>query len=241
MAVAGGFVAWGSAYDRRVTRVQGLGTKPDLVVALEDHAEPVRQAPATSPPLRVTAPDSAAVDEDGPPSQREAVEAWVAQGDSNKLSNLLAIDVVKDLEAAPAVIMGIARLSKDAAPSIKAQAAFKLERMLLSERQRAESRDLRGAGGNIATGIDALGEMGATGNVDARAALLRALDGGTYELHHETRMVQELGKQKYAPAKAALMRFVTRTQARKLEDAFDLELQKEALSAVDEALVLLGG
>ena len=59
--------------------------------------------------------------------------------------------------------------------------------------------------------------------------------------HDHAAFAFSVGKQKYAPAKAALMRFVTRTQARKLEDAFDLELQKEALSAVDEALVLLGG
>ncbi len=172
-----------------------------------------------------------------PPSQREDVETWIARGDTAQLPALLAIDVAKDLEAAPAVIMGIAKLSLGARPELKKKAAAHLAQMLDSERTRADSRNMRGAAGNVATGIDALGEMATP---EASGELMRALDSGKYALHHETRMVQELTKQKYAPARDAVARFAARTKGRVFEDSFDQELQKEALEAADEALTSMG-
>lgn len=217
----------------------------DVVVAAQESAPPLPAQheemragePAPAPPAPTpVAPRLTDVDEEAEvPSARLDVEHWVAKGDGSKLDTLMAMDVAKDLEASPAIISGLGHLAKTAAPAVRRRVAQRLGGILQSERARAEAQG-RAAAGNVATGIDALGELG---GAEAGVELTRALDTAAYALHHETRMVQELGKQAYVPARAAVERFLQRTKARRYEDSFDQELQKEALQAADETLSLL--
>lgn len=200
-------------------------------------AEPVAQRTESTAPTAAAAP-TAPVGESLEPVDdgiREKIEGYVAANDISKLDVLIGTDVSRELDAAPAVIDGIARLAKNQSPAVRQKAAGRLAEILKTERVRAGTQGI-GAAGNVSVGIDALGLLGGD---ESGAALAEALDTANYALHHETRMVQELGKMRYLPAAASIGRFAERTKSRQSSDSFEQELKKEALLAADEALLEL--
>lgn len=162
-----------------------------------------------------------------------SIEEAVRDGDVASVPALARTDLARSPGAAPTVIHGLARLAVQGNGEHVPLAASTLARWLKEERVR-EGND---AAGNVPNLVESLGALGGHEAVDAFVELLDARDGTRNDLAIETLTVQQLAGLGDASAKAAVTRFQARVRAQApSEDAFERELQTEALAAATEAL-----
>lgn len=159
-----------------------------------------------------------------------SIEEAVRDGDVASVPALARMDLARSPGAAPTIIHGLARLAVQGNGEHAPLAASTLARWLKEERVR-EGND---AAGNVPNLVESLGALGGREAVDAFVELL---DGKGNDLAIETLTVQQLAGLGDASAKAAVRRFQARVRAEApSEDAFERELQTEALAAATEAL-----
>lgn len=162
-----------------------------------------------------------------------AIDAAVNAGDRAALGTLEAVDLKDQPGVAPKIIHGLAALASKSSSSDREKAAATLSTWLKGETAR-EGRD---ADGNVVNLVEALGEIGDPGSVDA---LTDALDGHRLGLPVETLAVQQLETLGDRRAESSVARFMERLQSMApSEDAFDEQLRREAIAAAQTFLRIL--
>lgn len=159
-----------------------------------------------------------------------AIDAAVDAGDRSALEVLGAVDLKEQPGVAPKIIHGLAALASKSSPRDRAKATGTLATWLKDE----TSRRGRDAEGNVVNLVEALGEAGDPGSVDA---LTDALDERRLGLPVETLAVQQLGSLGDRRAEGSVARLMARLQAMSpSEDAFDEQLRREAIAAAQTFL-----
>lgn len=205
-----------------------VATSPAIV------ATPPEASPLPSP--RRPAPPSSLADALATGTDFEkiaAIDAAVNAGDRSALGTLEAVDLKDQPGAAPKIIHGLSALAAKSSSSDRKRAADTLSTWLKSE----TSREGRDAQGNVVNLVEALGEVGDPGSVDA---LADALDERRLGLPVETLAVQQLETLGDRRAESSVARFMDRLQGMApSEDAFDEQLRREAIAAAQAFLRIL--
>jgi hypothetical protein len=158
-----------------------------------------------------------------------AVEAAVGATAVETLDDLEKFDLQRDPETAPTVIHAVALLGASAEGKRRDEAATTLAGWLRSEMKR-EGPD---AVGNVSNLVEALGNVGGDGAVEALGA---ALDRADLALHVETLAVAKLGELGDARARGPVERFAKRVAALPAGEGIDEELRVEAIAAARTTL-----
>lgn len=158
-----------------------------------------------------------------------AVEAAVNATAVETLDDLEKFDLQRDPETAPTVIHAVALLGASAEGKRRDEAATTLAGWLRSEMKR-EGPD---AVGNVSNLVEALGNVGGDGAVEALGA---ALDRADLALHVETLAVSKLGELGDARARGPVERFAKRVAALPPAEGIDEELRVEAIAAARTTL-----
>jgi hypothetical protein len=161
----------------------------------------------------------------------EALRKLADQRSVEALPELLALDVARDPELAPTLIQVSAQLAQQADAPQRGAAVAQLSRWLKAESARA-SADARG---NVSVLVETLGALASP---EAASALIDVLHNDQLPLHVQTLAVEGLARLASPAAQAALQQFrATLTQTER--QGFELELQREAERATDQALARL--
>lgn len=246
-------VAVGCAGAFCVARFGGHGTPPAAPVAAAvasaqsgEPSRPVATATGTRPTdlpptLAPTPADTRArdvdyaallrrdLDSDDEGTRIAAVEAAVSATAVDALPELERFLLRGDPEVAPSVIHAVAQLGAAAEASKRDAAAATLAGWLRDELKR-EGADVAG---NVSNLVEALGDVGGRGAVDALAG---TLDRGELPLHVETLAVIKLGELGDGLARRSVERFATRVAALPPAEGLDGELRAEALDAARSTL-----
>lgn len=158
-----------------------------------------------------------------------AVEAAVSATAIETLADLEKFDLTRDPETAPTVIHAVALLGASAEGPKREEASRTLAGWLRSEMRR-EGPDVAG---NVSNLVEALGDIGGDGAVDALGA---ALDRADLALHVETLAVAKLGELGDPRARGPVERFAKRVAAMPPAEGIDEELRVEAIAAARTTL-----
>lgn len=210
---------------------------PPSVVARQGAARGVATSPSTTlagddPTARFTT--ALKGDDDG--AKIDAVDALVAGRRVEALPALLAVDLVREPDAAPTIIHAIGKLGRSASSTDKATSAKTLG-VWLDEESRRHEVD---AVGNVPNLVEALGELGGR---EAIEALVKALDGGRLELSVQTLVVQTIAAEAPGDARAlaSVQRFLERVSRMPQTEGIEEELRVEAVSTAKSAVTSLQG
>lgn len=159
----------------------------------------------------------------------EAGKALVQRDDTQAIPALAKIDLRKSGGAGLSVIETLGKLAGKADGGDKSAAVDRLLQMLAQEKQHGGPE----TPGNLLQIYEALGD---TRDARAAGALERELADPGVERAPKVVVVQALAKIAAPSSRAALLRARNAEQATKLEDAFEAELQRDLLKAIEEAL-----